>query len=171
MLKALKNQKGLTLIELLVVVVILAIIAAIAIPAVGGLIDNSRKDAHASNATQMINSAKLAVTADAAARPNNGQTKYLSLEWLQTNGYIETVRSADPGTTYHKGTAATDPIPTGTTVPEGSHVRVTANDSGNMTYSVRLLAQTTDGTTTRGVRPEAANEFVAEADVNRSNVR
>ena len=38
----LKEQKGLTLIELLAVIVILAIIAAIAIPAIGNIIDNSR---------------------------------------------------------------------------------------------------------------------------------
>ncbi len=38
----LKDQKGMTLIELLAVIVIIAIIAAIAIPAIGNIIDNSR---------------------------------------------------------------------------------------------------------------------------------
>src|SRR5690606_26521015 len=38
----LKEQKGLTLIELLAVIVIIAIIAAIAIPAIGNIIENSR---------------------------------------------------------------------------------------------------------------------------------
>lgn len=41
----LKEQKGLTLIELLAVIVIIAIIAAIAIPAIGNLIENSRNGA------------------------------------------------------------------------------------------------------------------------------
>ena len=38
--KQLKDERGLTLVELLVVVVILGIIAAIAVVAIGGMIEN-----------------------------------------------------------------------------------------------------------------------------------
>ena len=55
-----KDQKGLTLVELLAVVVILAIVAAIAFVVIGNVIDNTRKDAHVSNAQQIINAVKVA---------------------------------------------------------------------------------------------------------------
>ncbi|AOM82353.1 type II secretion system protein [Salisediminibacterium beveridgei] len=60
----LKNQKGLTLVELLAVIVILGIIAAIAVPAVANIIDNSRKDAHVANAESLYNAARLAVVSE-----------------------------------------------------------------------------------------------------------
>jgi type IV pilus assembly protein PilA len=49
MIKALRNKKGVTLVELLAVVVILGIIAAIAVPTIGGLIE--RQEANAAEAT------------------------------------------------------------------------------------------------------------------------
>ncbi|MGE7839171.1 prepilin-type N-terminal cleavage/methylation domain-containing protein [Lysinibacillus sp. NPDC093712] len=60
--KLLKNQKGLTLIELLAVIVILAIVAAIAIPAIGNIIDNSRYNAVKADAINVLNAAQLYYT-------------------------------------------------------------------------------------------------------------
>ena len=54
-----KDERGLTLIELLAVVVILAIVAAIAFVLIGNVIENSKKDAVISDALQLISSAKL----------------------------------------------------------------------------------------------------------------
>ena len=64
MKKFLKNQKGLTLVELLAVIVILGIIAAIAVPAIANIIDNSRKDAHYANAESLYDAARLAVVGE-----------------------------------------------------------------------------------------------------------
>ncbi|QKS73283.1 prepilin-type N-terminal cleavage/methylation domain-containing protein [Paenalkalicoccus suaedae] len=64
MQKMLKNQKGLTLVELLAVIVILGIIAAIAIPAIANIIDNSRKDAHIANAEALVNASRLAIAGE-----------------------------------------------------------------------------------------------------------
>lgn len=60
--KMLKNERGLTLIELLAVVVILGIIAAIAVPAIGGIINKSKEDAAVAEASQIIDATKLYIT-------------------------------------------------------------------------------------------------------------
>ncbi|MGG3842159.1 prepilin-type N-terminal cleavage/methylation domain-containing protein [Anoxybacillus kestanbolensis] len=85
-----RNEKGLTLIELLAVIVILGIIAAIAIPSIGGLIENSRKDAHIANAQQMVNAARLAYTADST------KTEY-TLKYLEDKKYLEPVKKPGGG--------------------------------------------------------------------------
>ncbi|MFH5880844.1 prepilin-type N-terminal cleavage/methylation domain-containing protein [Liberiplasma polymorphum] len=57
-----KNNKGVTLVELLIVIVILGIIAAISIPAVGGIVTNAQKDAVIADAVSIRNAANLYCT-------------------------------------------------------------------------------------------------------------
>ncbi|WP_449537137.1 prepilin-type N-terminal cleavage/methylation domain-containing protein [Ferdinandcohnia sp. Marseille-Q9671] len=90
--KYLKNQKGLTLIELLAVIVILGIIAAIAIPAIGNVINNSRDKAAFAEAQQIIDAAKLYIAGE------NPQTYPITInkglgadtaDTNQLNGYLQ----------------------------------------------------------------------------------
>lgn len=67
--KRIKNEKGLTLIELLAVIVILAIIAAIAIPAIGNIIANTRDKAILSDVQAALSAAKIA-NADGSCTKN-----------------------------------------------------------------------------------------------------
>ncbi|PLR93711.1 type IV pilin protein [Bacillus sp. T33-2] len=57
--KKLKDQRGLTLVELLAVIVILGIIAAIAVPSIGNVIAKSREDAIKADALQILDAARL----------------------------------------------------------------------------------------------------------------
>lgn len=68
MKKRMKDEKGLTLIELLAVIVILAIIAAIAIPAIGNIIDNSRVKAAKADAVNILNAANMYFTDEGAGK-------------------------------------------------------------------------------------------------------
>lgn len=59
MKQIMKDEEGLTLVELLAVVVIMAIIAGIAAVAISKVIQRTREDAQVSNVQQMIASANL----------------------------------------------------------------------------------------------------------------
>ncbi|MGM0853315.1 MAG: type IV pilin protein [Bacillota bacterium] len=70
MRKMLKNERGLTLVELLAVIVILGIIAAIAVPSIGNIIEKSRADAVKAEGIQALNAAKLYVASEGTPEAN-----------------------------------------------------------------------------------------------------
>ncbi|MDN3438194.1 prepilin-type N-terminal cleavage/methylation domain-containing protein [Planococcus sp. APC 3900] len=81
--RKLKEQKGMTLIELLAVIVIIAIIAAIAIPAIGNIIENSRYSAVKSDGLNVIAAAQIYFT-------ENAQEPSVTIEDLKKDGFLET---------------------------------------------------------------------------------
>ncbi|WOV88726.1 prepilin-type N-terminal cleavage/methylation domain-containing protein [Sporosarcina oncorhynchi] len=97
--KRLKNEKGLTLIELLAVIVILAIIAAIAVPAIGNIIDNSKDSSKLAAASNILAGAKIAATDGACEESNDGS---ITCDKDDLKGYVENVKE-EKGTTLNYG--------------------------------------------------------------------
>ena len=83
-MQLLKNQKGLTLVELLAVIVILAVVAAIAVPSIGGVIENSRYNAVKADATNALNAAQLYFT----DLPTSESTS-VTVKELKDQNYLE----------------------------------------------------------------------------------
>ncbi|TQE92518.1 prepilin-type N-terminal cleavage/methylation domain-containing protein [Ureibacillus terrenus] len=94
--KRLKNEKGLTLVELLAVVVILGIVAAIAIPAIGNMLENSRYNAAKSDAINIINAANLYFTEVGSSNDDEVSVKdLLDGNYLDTAGVFEKYENKD----------------------------------------------------------------------------
>lgn len=87
--KALKNERGLTLVELLAVIVILGIIAAIAVPSIGHLINKTNDKAKVADAVQIIDAAKLYVSSE--GMPDGKTTLVLNKNNLDS--YLDNVKS------------------------------------------------------------------------------
>lgn len=85
-IKRFRNERGLTLVELLAVIVILAIVAIIAFVFIGGIIENSKQDAHIANAQQIISAAKIH-----EATGGKLGSKESTIEQLQQSNHLDQV--------------------------------------------------------------------------------
>lgn len=120
MKKRMKNEKGLTLIELLAVIVILAIIAAIAIPAIGNIIDNSRGKALVADATNVMSAANLYFADNPPTGANNDDK--VTLNQLISAKYIES-----------EGKLASATV---TYVPGGSNTIIASGTNGGVSLNI-----------------------------------
>jgi len=119
--KRFKNEKGLTLVELLAVIVILAIVGTIAFVSIGKIIENSKKDAFASDALRMIDAAKLY-----EANGNEIGDEGVKLETLISEGLID--EFLDP---WEK-----DDVETGSVEKDDEGYKVTIKGGGHEISSV-----------------------------------
>lgn len=93
MKQIMKDEEGLTLVELLAVVVIMAIIAGIAAVSISKVIQRTREDAQVSNVQQMFASANLydIQEENGIGFNNKGELGETTLEDLKKAGSIKTV--------------------------------------------------------------------------------
>lgn len=98
--KRIKNEKGLSLVELLAVIVILAIVAAIAIPAIGNIIENSRYNAVKSDGINVINAANLYFV-------DNPDKTEVTVQGLLDSTFLDTSGKIPSGAKVERGTANT----------------------------------------------------------------
>lgn len=118
--KKFKNERGLTLVELLAVIVILAIVAVIAFVMIGKVIGNSKQDAHIANAQQLIASAKLYDSQGGEFDKNNQVTD----DKLRAEGLIDELINPWDSTAEYKGT-----------------VTKTSDENGVIKYTVTITGQ------------------------------
>ncbi|MEO4053315.1 prepilin-type N-terminal cleavage/methylation domain-containing protein [Solibacillus sp. CAU 1738] len=105
MKKRIKNEKGLTLVELLAVIVILAIVAAIAIPAIGNIINNQRDKAVLADVSGVISAAKIANTDGSCGTGNvcgkDDLADYISVKGFKATGdQVDLTTVTDPEIKY-----------------------------------------------------------------------
>jgi type IV pilus assembly protein PilA len=150
--KRIKNQRGMTLVELLAVIVILGIISAIAVPSIGGLINNTKKDAHIANAQQMVSAARMAVSGSDSGIDLSSGTATVKLSYLESQGYLETVDNpSDKTNGYNKDTSV---------------VKISKNIStGSLSFTVTLIQGGT-GTNPTTYFSDANTKILIRSQVN-----
>lgn len=101
-LKQMKNEKGMTLVEVLAVLVILALIAAIAIPMIGNMISDSQKKSELNDALNIIAAAKLADANGEALETVDKEVNGYTKATLTGKGYLDDSVSEFKGVTKSK---------------------------------------------------------------------
>lgn len=121
--KRLKDQRGLTLVELLAVIVILGIIAAIAVPSIGNIIAKSKYDAAKADAIQVLNAAKMYAATNGVPTSDLTETSTELQEFISEIENLKTYKISFPS--EKNGTPIIDAIAKDGIVAKGQNTVAT----------------------------------------------
>ena len=108
-IRALKEKKGFTLVELIVVLVILAILAALLVPALTGYIDKARKESIVAETRSVVMAAQTTVSEKYGNTKGNvtlsDDDKAAILKLAEVSGTIDSITVGNPdNNTEYAGT-------------------------------------------------------------------
>jgi len=117
-----KKEKGFTLIELLAVIVILAIILIIAVPAIGNIISQTKKDSYETQRKMIVDASSKYVMEHSSEIEWSNNLAYITLSDLQEKGILD-------GTIKN---------PKGGNIDPTTRITLTKDDKGKIHYLVSM---------------------------------
>ena len=163
-MKIFKNQKGLTLVELLAVIVILGIVAAIAVPSIGNIINNSKDKAILADASTVLSAGKLAITDGSCSKPSGGTEGSLTCTATQLQPYLEGIKLDTNDTVTKTFTPAT----TGGTPVAESTVWAVKFDNLKSIKNISKFTVKVEGNVVTGFTPSSTATTITENALNKA---
>lgn len=149
-MKLLKNQKGMTLVELLAVLVILGIIAAIAVPNIGNIINDSKDKAILADAQTILSGAKVAQANGEGEKNDKTGTITFNKDVLEP--YVEGIDSnADYSVSYDSTTGWSVTYSKLGDITEANRTKygITKDTNNNYTITATNLSKALKGEVTK----------------------
>lgn len=142
-IRKLKNQKGFTLVELIVVLVILAILAALLVPALTGYIDKANNEKIVATTRQVVMAAQTEVSEAYGKSALKGGTITINTTIANTSNDDTNINGANIISLAEVGKVETKDGKDAVTLNNGiTKIEITYNDKGHVTKVILTQGKT-----------------------------